>query len=416
MAHANCKTSAPRRGKPRGPHPHQRLSAIAVRNQRTPGRYADGSGLYLLVDPFGSKRWVLRTVIGGTRRDLGLGSVNVVSLADARAEAMRLQGLKRTPGGDPLAARRQERTTVPTFRTAAETVHKAQKTTFRNKKHAQQWLSTLEAYAFPVFGDRPVDMIESDDVLKVLAPIWTTTHETAQRVKQRIKFVFDWAKASGHRRGDNPVEGITKALPKMPRKPSAHHQALPYSHTAAFVTRMREVNAGELARLAFEFLILTATRTNEVILARWNEIDSDSGTWTIPAARMKAHRDHQVPLSKRCIEILDRARELAGDSEYVFPGRRETRPLSNMVFLMLLRRMKREDITAHGFRSTFRDWAAERTNLPTAVVEAALAHVIKDKTQAAYLRTQFFEQRRSLMETWATFATSTSATVVSIRA
>lgn len=413
MARQNSTALAPH-GKPRGRHPSQRLTAIAVRNLRAAGRYGDGNGLYLLVDPAGSKRWVLRTVIGGTRRDLGLGSAQLVSLADAREDAARLRKIARG-GGDPAAIRRQARRTIPTFREAAETVHAARTKTFRSKKHAAQWISSLERAAFPIIGARPLDQVDSGDVLKVLAPMWTTTPETARRVKQRIKTVFDWAKAAGYRRGDNPVDGITKALPKV-RAADRHHPALPYAQTAAFVTSMRNVKAGVIARLGFEFLILTAARTNEVLLAQWNEIDAEGATWTIPAERMKALREHQVPLSKRCLELLEQAKEFAGDSVYVFPGRSITRPLSNMVFLMLLRRMKREDITAHGFRSTFRDWAAERTNFPRAVAEAAIAHVVEDKTEAAYLRTKFFEQRRRLMDTWATFATSTSSDVVQIRA
>jgi len=401
-------------GKPKGSHPHQRLTAIAVRNLRTPGRYADGNGLYLLVDHRGAKRWLLRTVVRGERRDIGLGSARLVPLADARDEAARLRRLARG-GGDPLASRRQERRATPTFRAAALEVHKLRQTTFRNPKHAAQWRASLEAVAFPVFGDRPVDQIESDDVLRALTPIWTKTPETARRVLQRIKVVFEWAKASRYRRGDNPVDGLTKVLPTITAVPQ-HHAALPYAQLPAFLQQLRTAAALEHARLAFEWLILTATRTTEVRLARPSEIDFAARTWTIPADRMKAHREHQVPLSPRCVEILERALELAGDSPYVFPGRRVDKPLSEMTFLMLLRRLGRDDITAHGFRSTFRDWAEERTTFPRAVVEAALAHVVKDKTEAAYLRTKFLEQRRELMHTWAAFATSTSADVVPIRA
>jgi integrase len=408
-------TGSLRFGKPKGrTHPHQRLDAITVRNLRRPGRHADGNGLYLLVDPNGAKRWVLRTVVQGTRRDIGLGTVRLVPLAKAREQAARLRGLARE-GGDPLAVRRREQRPVPTFRAAATEVHTQLGATFRNAKHRAQWLASLEAVAFPVFGDRPVDAIASDDVLKALSPVWTTTPETARRVKQRIKVVFEWAKASRYRTGDNPVDGLTQLLGKNAAPPQ-HHAALPYAQLPAFLQQLRAADALELARLAFEFLILTATRTTEVRLARPAEIDFDTRTWTIPPERMKGHREHQVPLSPRSVAIVERALELAGDSEWVFPGRWLRKPLSEMAFLMLLRRLKRDDITAHGFRSTFRDWAAERTTFPRAVVEAALAHVIKDKTEAAYLRTKFFEQRRELMYTWAAFATSTSADVVPIRA
>jgi len=413
----NDSTGSLRFGKPRDQHhPHNRLSAIEVRNKRAPGRYADGNGLYLLVDPKGAKRWLLRTVVDGKRCDIGLGSIRLVPLADARLEAARLRRMARA-GGDPLASRRQERRSVPTFSEAAYEVHEQHSKSFRNPKHAAQWLASLEAIAFPVFGDRPIDQIESDEVLKALTPIWTTTPETARRTLQRIRLIFEWARASRHRRGDNPVDGLTKVLPKISAVPQ-HHAALPYALLPAFVKQLRSAEALEHARLAFEFLILTATRTTEVRLARPSEFDVDAQTWTIPAERMKAHREHQVPLSPRCVEILERALALAGDSEFVFPGRWLNKPLSEMAFLMLLRRLKREDITAHGFRSTFRDWCGEQTTFPTAVVEAALAHANKNKVEAAYLRTTFFEHRRELMNVWAAFATkepATSADVVSIR-
>jgi integrase len=267
---------------------------------------------------------------------------------------------------------------------------------------------------FPVFGDRPVNTIESSDILKALSPIWTAKPETARRLKQRIKVVLDWARASGFRSGDNPVDGVTKVLPKVRQGP-AHHAALAYSLVPAFVESLRAAEAGEATKLAFEFLILTAARTSEVLGARWEEIDRTSQTWTIPADRIKAGREHRVPLSPRCIELLDRAEAIADGGPYVFPGRL-SKPLSNMVFLMLLRRLKRNDITAHGFRSAFRDWAAERTSVPRAVCEAALAHVVKDKTEAAYFRSDLLDLRRQLMESWARFATSTRAKVVPIGA
>jgi integrase len=401
-------------GKPKGSHPHQRLTAIGVRNLRAPGRYADGNGLYLLVDPAGAKRWLLRTIVQGKRRDIGLGSVRLVPLAKAREQAARLRGLARE-GGDALAVRRREQRTIPTFRAATEEVHKQLAATFRNPKHRTQWLASLETAVFPTFGEWSVDLIGTHEVLKALEPIWIKTPETARRIKQRIKLVLEWAKAKGYRTGDNPVDGITMVLPKISAAPK-HHAALPYAQLPAFLKAVREADALEHARLAFEFLILTASRTTEVRLARPEEIDVDAQTWTVPADRMKAHREHQVPLSPRCLKILERALELAGDSPYIFPGRFVHKPLSEMAFLMMLRRLERDDITAHGFRSTFRDWAAERTTFPRAVVEAALAHVIKDKTEAAYLRTKFFEQRRELMNTWATFAETTSANVVPIRA
>jgi integrase len=251
--------------------------------------------------------------------------------------------------------------------------------------------------------------------LKVLSPIWTTKPETARRLKQRMKVVFDWAKASGYRTGDNPVDGITRVLPKV-RQVATHHAALPYTQVPAFVQHVRGCDAGEVTKLAFEFLILTSARTSEVIGARWDEVDEDSRTWTIPAVRIKAGREHRVPLSRRSLKILARARQLSSESSFVFPGRAAKAPLSNMAFLMLLRRLKREDITAHGFRSSFRDWTAEKTRFPRSVCEAALAHVVKDKTEAAYFRSDLFDQRRTLMDAWEQFATTAPARVLAINA
>lgn len=400
--------------KPRGPHPDKRLTAVTVRNVKQPGRYADGNGLYLFVDDSGAKRWILRTVIAGKRRDIGLGSVRLVSLVAAREEAARLRRQARS-GEDPLTERRRATMVIPTFKQAAETVHSAHASTFRNDKHKAQWLSSLKADVFPVIGEQPVSTTQPSDVLKVLSSIWTTKPETARRLKQRIKVVFDWAKASGFRTGDNPVDGITKVLPKV-RQASEHHPALPYAQVPAFLESLRSTEAGEPTRLAFEFLILTATRTGEVVGARWDEIDVDAKTWTIPGARIKAGREHRIPLSPRCLELLERARAIADGGPFVFPGRSPKASMSNMVFLMLLRRMKRSGITAHGFRSAFRDWAAERTRFPRSVCEAALAHVVKDRTEAAYFRSDLFEQRRELMDTWAKFATSKPAAILAIRA
>ena len=250
---------------------------------------------------------------------------------------------------------------------------------------------------------RPVDKIDAADVLKALSAIWTTKPETARRLRQRIKVVFDWAKASGYREGDNPVEGITRALPKVRQAP-AHHAALPYGEVPVFIAALREADASASTKLAFEFLILTATRTSEVVGAQWDEIDLEAETWTIPATRIKANREHRIPLSPRCIEVLKNAKAIKDDGPFVFPGRSAEKPLSNMAFLMLLRRLKRTDITAHGFRSAFRDWAAERTTFPRAVCEAALAHIVRDKAEAAYFRSDLFERRRALMTTWEEFA------------
>ncbi len=400
--------------KPRGRHPHQRLTAVAVRRKK-PGKYADGNGLYLVVDDSGARRWILRTVVKGKRRDIGLGSVALVGLAEARDEAARLRRIARA-GGDPVVDRHRRRRQVPTFAETARQVHELHTKTLRNARHRATWLSSLQADIFPVFGDRPIDQVDTADVLKALSPIWTTKAETARRIKQRVRTVLDWAKASGYREGDNPAEAVTRALPKQQTK-VRHLPALAYADVPAFLEALRAADAAPAVTLAFEFLVLTAARTSEVLGAQWTEIDQQVATWTVPAERIKAGREHRVPLAPAALAVLKQATTVADGGPFVFPGRRQGKPLSNMALLMMLRRLERTDITAHGFRSSFRDWAAERTNIPRAVCEAALAHVVSDKVEAAYLRSDLFDLRRSLMQSWAVFVTRMpKGTVVRIRA
>lgn len=385
----------------KGRHPEKALTAVQVRSLKTPGRFADGHGLYLVVDPSGAKRWLLRIVVQEKRRDIGLGSLGLVSLAEAREKALAYRKIARD-GGDPLADRRKVEVTVPTFAEAAELVHGEHKATWKNTKHAAQWITTLRTYVNPHLGAKRVDQIETPDVLRVLAPIWLTKGETASRVRQRISTVLDWAKAAGHRSGDNPVEGVTRGLPKQGER-AEHHAALPYAEVPAFVVRLRAMSGqGEISRLAFEFLILTAARTSEVLGAQWSEINETEALWTVPASRMKAGREHRVPLSSRACEVLSAAKALGGGSMLIFPGRSGIKPLSNMVFLMALRRMS-VPITAHGFRSSFRDWAAEATNLSREVAEMALAHTIENRVEAAYRRGDLLTKRRDLMEQWSAY-------------
>jgi integrase len=369
--------------------------------------------LYLVAASGGSRSWILRTVVNGKRRDIGLGSAALVSLAEAREEGHRLRKIARA-GGDPLAERRQERRQVPIFEDAAKQVHASHSRTFRNEKHRKQWLASLSG-VLSAFGNKRVDEIAGADILNALSPNWSSRPETSRRVLQRVSVVFEWCKAQGYCVGDNPTHGLTKVLPKH-RGVQAHHAALAYHQVPAFIQALRDSDAAESVRLAFEFTILCATRTSETLYATWNEIDVDSRTWTIPGRRMKSGVDHRVPLSSRAIEILERAKAIQNDSEYVFPGRSPRKPLSNMVFLMALRRMSKGYITTHGFRSSFRDWTAERTNFPRAVCESALAHTLRDKTEAAYNRTDLFERRRELMASWSIFATAKPADVVPIRA
>jgi integrase len=379
--------------KPVGRHPHNNLSVVKVRSLKTPGRYSDGNGLYLEVDSSGAKRWMLRTVVQGKRCDIGLGSVLTVSLAEAREQAVQLRKIART-GGDPLASRKLEKG-VPTFEQAARRVHRDHAPTWNNLKHSGQWLTSLESYAFPVIGAMPVSKIESRDLINVLSPIWLIKQETARRVKQRIGTVLDWAQASGFRTGANPTQSIAKGLAKQNRA-ARHHSALPYADVPYFVDDLRRGEAGAPVRLAFELLILTATRTSETLKAKWGEVSGD--VWTVPAHRMKAKQEHRIPLTKRCLEILHEAKTFS-DGDYIFPGRSRGTPLSNTSLLETIKRLDRK-VTTHGFRSSFKDWATECTNFPLEVSEAALSHTVKDKTERAYRRGDLFAKRRQLMETW----------------
>ncbi|KRR14923.1 integrase [Bradyrhizobium jicamae] len=388
--------------KPVGRHPQKALTSVRVNSLAAPGRYGDGNGLYLVVDPSGAKRWVLRTVVQGKRRDIGLGGLRLVSLAEARVKALEYRRLARD-GGNPVEAKRRAKV-VPTFADAARSTLEQHRGGWKNEKHASAWINTLTTYVFPIMGEKRVDQIETADVLRALSPIWLSKPETARRIRRRIAIVLDWSKASGFRTGDNPVDSVNKGLPRQSEK-RGHFAAMPYSEVPGFVKKLPEVPTSQFARLGFEFLILTAARTNEVLRADWTEIDLDKAIWTIPAARMKVGREHRVPLAKRSLGLLETAREIGGDSGLIFPGRQVDEPMSNMIFLMLLRRLG-ATFTAHGFRSAFRDWASECTNFPREVCEMALAHSIKDKTEAAYRRGDLFEKRRQLMEDWNNFLSS----------
>jgi integrase len=377
--------------------PQKALTSIRINSLSKPGRYGDGNGLYLVIDPSGAKRWVLRTVVQGKRHDIGLGGLRLVSLAEARIKAHEYRRLARA-GGNPIEERRKAKATVPTFAQAALSTLEQHRAGWKNEKHPAQWINTLTTYVFPVMGQKPVDQIETSDVLRALSPIWLLKPETARRIRQRIKTVLDWAKAAGHRSGDNPVEGVNRGLPRQNGKRD-HFAAIPYADVPHFVRKLSDVPTSQFARLGFEFLILTAARTNEVLKAEWAEVDFEKAVWTIPAVRMKAGREHRVPLAPRAVTLLRSARGISDGSPLVFPGRSVGTPMSNMIFLMMLRRLG-ATFTAHGFRSAFRDWASECTNFPREVCEMALAHSIKDKTEAAYRRGDLYQKRRELMAAW----------------
>ena len=386
--------------KPKGKHPEKRLTSTFVRKASKPGRYYDGNGLFLKVDPSGAKRWGQRLVIHGRQRTLGLGGCALVSLAEAREAALANRKIARE-GGDPLAQRRST-TNIPTFEAAAATVIELHRHGWRNEKHAAQWESTLRTYVYPRLGQRSVADITTADVMAVLMPIWNERPETARRVRQRISTVMKWAVAQGYR-ADNPAgDAIGAALPRHKGKSKQHHRALPHGEVAAAIEAVRGSGAGIAVKLAFEFLILTAARSGEVRLATWDEIDVKAATWTVPAARMKAGLEHRVPLCDRAMSILDEARAIDDGSAFIFPGTRAGKPLSDMTLSKLMRDLGLGGVP-HGFRSSFRDWASELTHTPRDVMEAALAHTVRDKVEAAYNRTDLFERRRTLMEQWAAY-------------
>jgi len=383
-----------------GKHLEKALTAVKVKGEKLPGRYADGNGLYLIVDPSGAKRWICRLMVQGKRRDIGLGGLQTVSLAEARESALEARKLARS-GQDPIAKRKEAKRAIPTFAEIIDRVHAEVKKGFKNEKHSDQWINTLKTYAVPFIGQHRVDKIETSDVLRVLAPIWMEKEETARRVRQRIKTVLDWAKANGFRAGENPVAGVASGLARQAERVS-HHAALPASQIGGFFRRLENCGSGSLAISAFKFLILTACRTSEVLKAEWSEIDFEKAVWTIPASRMKAPREHRVPLPSQALSLLEAAKELSCNSRFVFPGRNVGKPMSNMVFLMLVKRLQL-NITPHGFRSTFRDWASEQTSFSREVCEMALAHMIENKVESAYRRGDLLEKRRTLMITWADF-------------
>ena len=375
------------------------LTARKVETAR-PGKYSDGGNLYLVVSPSRSRKWVLRFTWRGSAKEMGLGSARTVSLADAREKAT--AALRMAARGINPIEERKRHSGIPTFGEMADSVREALSAGFRNEKHKAQWKSTLETYAAPL-RSKPVDTITTDDILAVLKPIWTLKPETASRVRGRIEKVLDAAKANGFRAGENPARWrghLDHLLPKPSNLERNHHAAMPYEDIAIFVGDLRKRPA--TATLALEFCILTAARSGEVLGARWAEMDLAKRLWTLPAQRMKAGREHRVPLSDRAMSILKQLRKV-DDGEFVFPGQKPRRPLSNKTMKMVLRRMKIEDATIHGFRSSFRDWAGNVTSFPREVAETALAHVIGDKAEQAYRRGDALDKRRALMDTWAAY-------------
>lgn len=389
------------------------MGKLSDRKIRTvgPGMYGDGQGLWLNVRKDGTRAWVFRYMLVGRARAMGLGPLHTVSLAQARELATINRG-HLLQGIDPIDERRRKRAATVgrfTFKQCAEKFLKAHEGSWRNVKHRKQWASTLKTYAYPHIGDLPVNSIGTGEIMRVLEPIWHNKTETAKRLRGRVERVLDWARVREYREGDNPARWrghLDNLLPKPSTiAPVRHHPALPFDEIPEFMTALRESSA--VAPKALEFAILTASRSGEVRGMTWDEIKGE--TWTVPAERMKADKEHRVPLSERALAILEEMRK-HGETGLVFGSLTNAdKPLSDMTLLAVLKRMGRSDLTVHGFRSTFRDWISERTAYPSDVAEAALAHTIANKVQVAYQRGDLFEKRCKLMEAWADYCTQPPA-------
>jgi integrase len=411
-------------GRDMGTRQLNRLTARAVTTQQSPGLYCDGGGLYLQVSPSGSKAWIFRYRSPFTQklRDMGFGALHSIGLAEAREKAATqrnaiLNGLDPIESRDEEIRRRAaEAAKAITFEKCATAYIESHRAGWRNEKHAEQWDSTIKTYCNPEIGALPVQEVDTGLVLKILEPIWATKPETASRLRGRMENILDWAKARGYRSGENPARWkghLNQLLPTLAKKDRViHHKAMPYSDVSEFMPKLRAINCTSARCL--ELTILTATRTNETIKATRQEFDIDNATWTIPASRMKAKKEHRVPLSPRAVEIV---RELLNrEGDFLFPQIKKSKPICNMAMLSLLERMK-VDVTVHGFRSSFRDWAAESTGFSHEVCEMALAHTVSNAAEAAYRRGNLFEKRAKLMCAWADFINSPrlDATVIPMK-
>jgi integrase len=403
------------------PRTLNRLKPLQVTKLKEPGMYPDGGGLYLQVTSPTAKSWVFRYAVDGRERYCGLGPVNAISIDRARNEARKCREM-RFDGIDPIEARNAERQArkleaakAMTFDECAAAFIAAHESGWSNAVHRRQWRNTLRDHVSPVLGKLPVSSIDTGLVMKVIEPLWREIPETAKRLRGRIESVLDWATVRGYRTGDNPARWkghLDHLLPATDKvRKVKHHAALPYAELPAFMASLREQEG--LGARCLEFVVLTASRTGEALGARWDEIKD--GVWTVPADRMKAGKEHRIPLSKAALAILD---QMPKGGDFIFPGAVEGRGLSHDALQRVLLRMRRDDLTVHGFRSTFRDWAAERTSYPNHIVEKALAHTVADKVEAAYRRGDLFEKRRRLMAEWARYCVSPAPAgeVVTLRA
>ena len=391
-------------------HPFNKLTAMTVKKLSKPGKYADGNNLYLQIDISGARRWILRLTVGHRRRDMGLGSTMIVSLEEARQLARLYRGIAKS-GGDPFLERQKERGLKVTFAYCAQKVHELNKPTWKNEKFALQWYSSLENHVLPKIGELPVSQITSSDILGVLSPIWNTRTDTARKLKQRIRLIIKWARAKGYFQGDDPVELAEQALPRKKRSDN-HHKSLSYKNVPDLIVKIKESKISLPTQLAIQFTILSACRTSEVLRASWDEIDMQNLIWTIPAKRMKTGKIHEVPISSGMKDILKDAKDKIGSPDYIFSSDQSGKELSNNTLRLAVQKRLGVDTTIHGMRSSFKDWASETTNFANEVSEMALAHVIPNKTEAAYRRGNLMDKRRHLMQMWSDFINNNQSKVI----
>ena len=393
-------------------HPSNKLTALSVKKMSATGWHADGNGLYLVIESSGAKRWMQRLVIQGRRRDIGLGSVKIVTLEEARDCAVQYRRIARA-GGDPVAERRKAIGSTLTFKETALKVHHLNLPTWDNEKHASQWLSSLENHVFPIIGNKAIGSITSSDIMKVLTPIWVNKPDTAKKIRQRLRTVVKWARAQGHFTGDDPIEIAEAALPKV-KQAANHFKSAPFTNIPSIFDQIEQSKLYPSTKFAVQLLILTACRTTEVRESTWDEIDFENKLWRIPAKRMKMNSPHNIPLSDGAIAVLKKAQDLRNDNPLIFPSPLNNRALSSNALLHALQKRLKIDATIHGMRSAFKDWVAETTNYPNEVSEMALAHSISNQTEAAYRRGELLGKRRSMMQDWSDFVQGTEEKVVTL--
>ena len=399
-------------GKMTKKHPNNELTALKVRKLDIPGRYADGNNLYLEIDKSGARRWTLRVTVLGRRRDMGLGGVSTVSLEEARELAYQYKKIARS-GGDPILERQKNKGLQTTLIHCAKKVHQINLPTWKNQKFAKQWFSSLEHHVFPTIGKLPISQVTSADILRVLTPIWNTKGDTAKKIKQRLRMIIKWARAQGYFQGDDPVELAEQALPKQ-LKSDDHHKSLEFEKLPEMISNLRKSKISLPTKLALEFTILSACRTNEVLNAKWEEIDLTKLVWSIPSERMKGGKVHQVPLTDRMTVILNDCKKLKTNNDLLFPSEINGEALSNNTMRLALKKRLKVDATVHGMRSSFKDWASETTNFANEVSEMALAHSISNKTELAYRRRTLIEKRRQLMQKWSDYLNNKEGEVIEL--